>query len=185
MNGEKKMFTSFEKNDITSDSITFGDNSRGKVLHHDKIAITIEHSISKVLVESLYYNLLYVSQLFEMCYNCLFTSKGVSVFRRSDCFIAFKGVLRVKLYLVDFVPEEVELDKYLIAKTNIGWLWHHRLAHVGMRNLHKLQKEGHILGLTNTIFESMSRWKASESISSCQEHYDNYKTLGDASYGLV
>jgi hypothetical protein len=51
---EKKMFTSFEKSDTTSDSITFGDNSPGKVLCHSKIGITIEHSISKVfLVESL------------------------------------------------------------------------------------------------------------------------------------
>ena len=35
----------------------------------------------------------------------------------------------------------------------MGWLWHRRLAHVGMRNLAKLQKEGHILGLTNVVFE--------------------------------
>jgi hypothetical protein len=35
----------------------------------------------------------------------------------------------------------------------MGWLWHRRLAHVGMRNLHKLQKDGHILGLTNIVFE--------------------------------
>jgi transposase InsO family protein len=54
---------------------------------------------------------------------------------------------------VDFVPEKVELDKCLIAKKNMGWLWHHRLARVGMRNLHKLQKEGHILRLTNIVFE--------------------------------
>jgi hypothetical protein len=58
MTGEKKMFISFEKND-TSDSIIFGDNSQGKVLGHGKIAITTEHSISKVLLlESLDYNLL-------------------------------------------------------------------------------------------------------------------------------
>jgi hypothetical protein len=83
MTGEKKMFTSFEKNDTTSDSITFGDSSQGKVLGHGKITITTEHSISKVLVESLDYNLLSVSQLCEMGYNCLFTNKGVAVFRRS------------------------------------------------------------------------------------------------------
>jgi transposase InsO family protein len=35
----------------------------------------------------------------------------------------------------------------------VGWLWHRTLAHVGMRNLHKLQKDGHILGLTNIAFE--------------------------------
>jgi hypothetical protein len=73
-----------------------------------------------------------------MGYNCLFTNKGVIVFRRSDGSFAFKGVLRGKLYLVDFVPEEVEHDKCLIAKRNMGWLWHCRLAYVGMRNLHKL-----------------------------------------------
>jgi transposase InsO family protein len=35
----------------------------------------------------------------------------------------------------------------------MGWLWHRRIAHVGIRNLHKLQNNGHILGLTNIIFE--------------------------------
>jgi hypothetical protein len=93
---------------------------------------------SKVLVELLDYNLLSISQLCEMGYNCLFTNKGVTIFRRSDCFFAFKGVLRGKLDLVDFNPEEVELDRCVIAKTNMGWLWHRRLAHVGMRNLHRL-----------------------------------------------
>jgi hypothetical protein len=139
MTGEKRMFTSFEKNNTSSDSITFGDNSQGKVLGHGKISIATKHSISKaLLIESLDYNLLSISQLYEMGYNCLFTDKGVTVFRRSDCFFAFKGVLRGKLYLVGLVLEEVELDKYLIAKKNIGWLWHRRLAHVDMRNIHKL-----------------------------------------------
>jgi hypothetical protein len=77
----------------------------------------------------------------------------VTVFRRSDGSFAFKGVLRGKLYLMNFVPKEVELDKCLIAKRNMGWLWHHRLAHVDMRNLHKLQRDGCILELTDIIFE--------------------------------
>jgi hypothetical protein len=131
----------------------FSDNSQGQVLGLSKIAITTEHSISKILlVESLDYNLLSISQLYEIGYNCLFTDKGVTVFRRSDGSFAFKCVLRGKLYLMYFVSEEVELDKCLILKTNMGWLWHRRLAHVGMRNLHKFQKHGHILGLTNIIF---------------------------------
>jgi hypothetical protein len=73
-----------------------------------------------------------------MGYNYLFTDKGVTVFRRSDSSFAFKGILREKLYLADFISDEVELDKCLIAKTNMGWLWHHRLAHISIRNLHKL-----------------------------------------------
>jgi hypothetical protein len=121
MTGERRMFTSFEKNECESDCITFGDNSQGQVFGFGKIAITTEHSISKVLlVESMNYNLLYISQLCEMGYNYLFTDKGVTVFSRSDGSFAFKGVLRGKLYLVNFIPEKVELDRCLIAKTNMG-----------------------------------------------------------------
>jgi hypothetical protein len=82
-----------------------------------------------------------------------FTYVGVTVFRRSDDSIAFKGVLDGQLYLVDFNNNNVELDTCLIAKTNMGWLWHRRLAHIGMKNLHKLLKGEHILGLTNVHFE--------------------------------
>ena len=50
-----------------------------------KVAIILEHSITNVLhVDSLSYNLLSIFQLCEMGYNCLFTDKGVEVFRRED-----------------------------------------------------------------------------------------------------
>jgi hypothetical protein len=121
MTEEKHMFTSFEENDCSSDTIMFGDNSEGKVLGYGKIAITTDHSISKVLlVNSLDYNLLSVSQLCEMGYNYLFTNKGVTVFRRSDGSYAFSGILKGKLYLVNFNPEELKLNKCLIAKTSMG-----------------------------------------------------------------
>jgi hypothetical protein len=103
------------------------------------------------LVDSLDYNLLSVSQLCKVGCNCLFTDIAVTVFRRSDDSVSFKGVLEGQLYLVDF--NRAELDTCLIAKTNMGWLWHHPLAHVGMKNLHKLLKGEHILGLTNVHFE--------------------------------
>jgi transposase InsO family protein len=154
MMGEKKMFTSYVKNRDSQDTIIFGDGNQGKVKGLGKIAITNEHSISNVfLVESLGYNLLYVSQLCHMGYNCLFTNIDVSVFRRSDGSLAFKGVLDDNLYLVDFSKENADLDACLIAKTNMGWLWHRRLAHVGMKNLHKLLKGDHVLGLTDVYFE--------------------------------
>jgi hypothetical protein len=57
-----------------------------------------------------------------MGYNCLFTNIDVSVFRRSDGSLAFKGVLDNKIYSVDFTEENVDLDACLIAKTNLGWL---------------------------------------------------------------
>jgi hypothetical protein len=135
-------------------AVTFEDGNKGLVKGLGKIAISPDHSISNVfLVDSLDYNLLSVSQLCKMCYNCLFTDIGVVVFTRSDDSITFKGVLEGQLYLVNFNDNQAELDTCLIPKTNVGWLWHHRLAHVGMKNLHKLLKGEHILGLTNVHFD--------------------------------
>ena len=88
-----------------------------------------------------------------MGYNCLFTDKDVTVTRREDSSIAFTGHLKGKVYIVDFSTEKVEPKTCLVAKSNLGWLWHRRLAHVGMRNLAKLQKNEYILGLTNIVFE--------------------------------
>jgi hypothetical protein len=147
------MFSWYEKNEDPQRAITFGDGNQGLVKGLGKIAISPDHSISNVfLVDSLDYNLLSVSQLCKMGYNGLFTDVGVIVFRRSDDSIAFKGVLDGQLYLVDFNDNNAKLDTCLIAKTNMGWLWHRRLAHVGMKNLHKLLKGEHILGLTNVHF---------------------------------
>jgi hypothetical protein len=141
MIGEKMMFSSYEKNEDPQIAITFGDGNQGLVKGLGKIAISPDHSISNVfLVDSLDYNLLSVSQLCKMGYNYLFTDVGVTVFRRSDDSIAFNGVLDGQLYLVDFNDNQAELDTCLIAETNMGWLWYRRLAHVGMKNLHKLLK---------------------------------------------
>jgi hypothetical protein len=70
-----------------------------------KIAISPDHSISNVfLVDSLDYNLLSVSQLCKMGYNCIFTNIGITVFRRSDDSVAFKGVLEGQLYSLQKYP---------------------------------------------------------------------------------
>jgi hypothetical protein len=59
---EKKMFTSYVKNNDSHDMIIFGDGNQDKVKGIGKIAITTEHSFFNVfLVESLVYNLLSVS----------------------------------------------------------------------------------------------------------------------------
>jgi hypothetical protein len=82
MMGEKKMFTSYVKNRDSQDTIIFGDGNQGKVKGLGKIAITTEHSISNVfLVELLGYNLLSVSQLCQMGYNCLFTVGGLHLLK--------------------------------------------------------------------------------------------------------
>ena len=119
-----------------------------------KIALAHDNSITNVyLIETLGYNLLSVSQLCGMGYNCLFTNESVTVTRRENSSVAFTGHLKGKVYLVDFYKEKIEPNTCVVAKSDLGWLCHRRLAHVGMRNLAKLQKGGHILGLTNVVFE--------------------------------
>jgi hypothetical protein len=94
------MFSSYEKNKDPQRAITFGDGNQGLVKGLGKIAISPDHSISNIfLVDSLDHNLLSVSQLCKMGYNCLFTNTCVTVFRRSDNLIAFKGVLDGQLPL--------------------------------------------------------------------------------------
>ena len=94
----------------SNENILFGDNSKGDVIGLGKVVITLEHSITNVLyVDSLGYNLLSVSQLYEMGYNCLFMDKGVEVFRREDSSIVFTGQLKKKLYLVDFNKSKAKL----------------------------------------------------------------------------
>nr|ABA98062.2 retrotransposon protein, putative, Ty1-copia subclass [Oryza sativa Japonica Group] len=89
----------------------------------------------------------------KLGYNYLFTDEDVTVFRRDDSSVAFIGKLKGDLYLVDFDVNRVNPEACLIAKSSMGWLWHRRLAHVGMRNLATLLKGEHILGLTNVTFE--------------------------------
>jgi hypothetical protein len=102
MTGEGSMFETLKEFD-GDDYITFSGNQKGKVLGTSNIDLNLKFSLSKVLlVESLGYNLLSISQLFALGFNCLFTNEGVTVIRRSDGSVAFKGVLKGKLYLVDF-----------------------------------------------------------------------------------
>jgi hypothetical protein len=88
-----------------------------------------------------------------MGFNCLFINVGVEVTKREDSSIVFTGKLKNKLYLVDFSKSKAKLETCLVAKSSMDLLWHRRLAHVGMRNLAKLLKDNHILGLTNVQFE--------------------------------
>ena len=70
------MFPSYTPKIDSNENNLFGDNSKGDVIGLSKVSITLEHSITNVLhVDSLGYNLLSVSQLYEMGFNCLFMDK--------------------------------------------------------------------------------------------------------------
>ena len=74
MIGDARMFNSINTNGNDGyDSITFGDNGKGKFKGLGKIAIPNDMSISNVLlVESLNFNLLFVAQLCDLGFKCIF-----------------------------------------------------------------------------------------------------------------
>ena len=154
MTGDPRMFTSLDEEVDGQERITFGDNSKGKVKGLVKVAISNDHSISNVLyVASFSFNLLSVGQLCDPGFQCLFTEKEVVVSKKDDDQVIFKGFRYNNLYLVDFTSEDANLKICLFTKTSLGWLWHRRLAHVGMSSLKKLMKNELVRGLKDVKFE--------------------------------
>jgi transposase InsO family protein len=83
----------------------------------------------------------------------LFTEKEVVVSNKDNDQVIFKGFRYNNLYLVDFTSEDANLKTCLFTKTSLGWLWHRRLAHVGMSSLKKLMKNELVRGLKDVKFE--------------------------------
>jgi GAG-pre-integrase domain len=153
MTGDNKIFSSLDNGTGYSD-ITFGDNRKGKVKGLGKVAITNDLSLSNVLlVESLNFNLLSVAQLCDLGYKCIFSSYDVVLTSIDGKNEIFKGFRHEDLYLVDFSSSDANLSTCLFSKSSMGWLWHRRLAHVGMNQLNRLLKHDLVRGLKDVHFE--------------------------------
>ena len=83
----------------------------------------------------------------DLGFQCLFKKKEVIVTKEDDNEMVFKGFRHSNLYVVDFSSDEVDVKTCLFTKTSLRWLWHRRLAHVGMGTLKKLMKKELIRGL--------------------------------------
>ncbi|WVZ83617.1 hypothetical protein U9M48_030745 [Paspalum notatum var. saurae] len=161
MTSDFRMFTSLSGNVEEYDKITFGDNSKGKVEGLGKIEISSEYSISNVLlVDSLNFNLLSVGQLCDLGFQCLFKPNEVIVSKIDGGEEVFKGFRHNNLYLVDFNSKKANLQACLFSKNSIGWLWHRRLAHVGMGTLKKVMKKNLVRSLKDITFEKNKLFSA-------------------------
>jgi hypothetical protein len=155
MIGDARMFNLININDSNGyDIITFGDNGKGKVKGLGKIAISNDLSISNVLlVESLNFNLLSVAQLYDLGFKCIFGVDDVEIISVDGSNLVFKGCRYKNLYLVDFNASDAQLSTCLFTKSSMGWLWHRRLGHVGMKQLNRLVKLDLVRGLKDVVFE--------------------------------
>jgi hypothetical protein len=132
MIGDARMFNSININDSNGyDSITSGDNGKGKVKGLGKIAISNDLSISNILlVKSLNFNLLSMAQLCDLGFQYIFGVDDVEIISVDGSNLIFKGFRYENIYLVDFNTSDAQLSTCLFTKSSIGWLWHRRLGHV-------------------------------------------------------
>ena len=67
--------------------------------------------------------------------------------------LIFKGFKNENLYLVSFGASKEKLSTCLFTKSRMSWLWHRRLAHVGMKQLDRSIKHDLVMVLKDVKFE--------------------------------
>ena len=65
----------------------------------------------------------------------------------------FTGFRYEDVYLVDFATRKINLSTCLFSKSPLGWLWHRRLGHVGMKQLNRLMKHDLVVDLKDVKFK--------------------------------
>jgi hypothetical protein len=113
-----------------------------------------------LLVESLNFTLLSVAQLCDLGFKCIFGVDDVEIVSVHSSNLIFKGFRYENLYLIDFDASEAKLSTCLLTKSSMGWLWHRRLGHIGMKQLNKLVKYDLIRGLKGVTFEKDKLYSA-------------------------
>jgi hypothetical protein len=151
MTGDEKAFNSLTPKD--GGFVTFGDNSKGKIIGIGNIGNTPSPIIEDVLlVDGLKHNLLSISQLCD---------KGNRVtFEKSECIIEniennkvlFVGQRLENVYILNLKDLSKHGVKCFSAMSDNSWLWHRRLGHAHMDAISKLSRKELVVGLPKIKF---------------------------------
>jgi hypothetical protein len=153
MSGSKDLVKELCTGSSSAGYVTYGDSSRSKVLGLGKVVISQDVTVEDfMLVGTLSYNLLSVAQLANMSFATYFDVGIVVLLWSKSLKVSFVGHVKNGLYVIDFSEKVTKAVTCLMAKVDVGWLWHHRLGHVNMRTLQSLYKGNHILELTDLTF---------------------------------
>ena len=124
MSGDKDIFSNFTPQD--GGLVTFGDNSKGKILGVGKVGKEPFPCIENVLlVNGLKHNLLSISQLCDKGYKVVFQASSCSIEINGK--ILFVAKWNNNAYTLDFNDLLDQDIKCLSAINEIRWLWHRRL----------------------------------------------------------
>ncbi|KAH9699792.1 Integrase catalytic domain-containing protein [Citrus sinensis] len=125
MIGNYTWFSSFTKIENGGD-VSFGDNSKGKILgirNAGKVYSTLIENV--YLVENLKHNLISISQLCNKGYKVIFDKFSCVIENSCDGKILFVGNRCGNVYIIDIECAST-LDKCFSALHDDSWLWHRR-----------------------------------------------------------
>ncbi|XP_042973126.1 uncharacterized protein LOC122304931, partial [Carya illinoinensis] len=151
MTGDKTKF--FDLRSKEEGHVTFGDNSKGKIVGIGKIGNESSLIIEDVLlVEGLKHNLLSISQLCDKGFTVTFKMDKCIILNDHDCNICFIAFRNNNVYTIDFEEITSQDAICLSAQNETSWLWHRRLGHANMELISKLSKNDLVRGLPKTYF---------------------------------
>ncbi|XP_042953597.1 uncharacterized protein LOC122290115, partial [Carya illinoinensis] len=151
MTGDKTKF--FDLRSKEEGHVTFGDNSKGKIVGIGKIGNESSLIIEDVLlVEGLKHNLLSISQLCDKGFTVTFKMDKCIILNNHNCNICFIAFRNNNVYTIDFEEITSQDAICLSAQNETSWLWHRRLGHANMELISKLSKNDLVRGLPKTYF---------------------------------
>jgi hypothetical protein len=139
MIGDKGWFSSLVPV-VTKRYITFGDNGRGCVLSEGEIKVSDKITLKCVaLIQSLGYNLLFVSQLLDDGFKVLFRPGGSRILdSRGD--LVYMVVPEGLVFRADFSQSSSVEHCFLSGSSSELWKWHSKLGHLSFDILSRLSK---------------------------------------------
>jgi hypothetical protein len=152
MIGDKGWFSSLVLM-VTRKYNTFGDNGRGRVLLEGEIKVSDKITLRRVaLVQSLGYNLLFVSQLLDEGFVVLFRPSGSRILDSGGdlvCIVILEG----QVFCADF-SQSTGVERYLLAGSSSElWKCHSKLGHLSFDLLSRLSKLNLVRGLPRLRLE--------------------------------
>ncbi|XP_057496707.1 uncharacterized protein LOC130781518, partial [Actinidia eriantha] len=152
MTGDKSMFASLNPKD--GGFVTFGDNSKGKIIGIGNVGKEPSHIIENVLlVDGLKHNLLSISQLCDKGNKVIFDKNMCTIENIKDDKTLFIGQRIENVYVFKIDDVEPTNGTCLSAMNDNGWLWHRRLGHAHIDLISKLAKKELVIGLPKISFE--------------------------------
>jgi len=128
-------------------TVTFGDDSKGKIIGIGNIKIGSSLSIENVgLVDGLKYNLLSISQRCDRGFKVVFDDLACNVVDRQINAYILSDFHENNVYMIDMSNLQCNAT-CLNAFNEDSWLWHRRLGHISFDHLSRINNKEVVKGI--------------------------------------